>query len=455
MMPFSNTVSICDPDAIWPVVTGEMAKNLSAFGEVARIDTSVGALAQCILVTFFDVRSVQRLLSSKQFHGQAEPFYPESHDCRSLRVNLVAFAEKTDHLLGGFSQFGEVANIQIQNGEAFVEFFDIRSAQKLMAAARGTAVPLVPESGNFAATFGSFCGELQGGFLKDHMRQMTRPASHEEQSQLKPAAVDRNSRAMRAKVASKDFRMYDIDTDKILAGTDSRSTVMVRNIFSGCSRKDFLHFLEKCSLGDRFSFFYMPYKEHGNSPTGLAFINFKSPHDVLLLYTKLQSGMWQECGFGPNAAVKVPQLSFARYQGHQELVNHFSSSAVLHEKDPERRPIFRSEVLEAAEPYNGSAQLQEPMSISDGFFTSFGFDDNQLERPSVGTLVAVRDVLKQFSADSRPDDCISPPGLAAGLSPASCKSADMPVYMRSKLMSEFGREVSPVAVDGMSPEYGA
>jgi len=37
-------------------------------------------------------------------------------------------------------------------------------------------------------------------------------------------------------------------------------------------------------------------------------------------------------------------VSYARCQGHDSLVEHFSLSAVLHEQDPDKRPIFKPEV---------------------------------------------------------------------------------------------------------------
>merc|ERR1719469_270589 len=39
---------------------------------------------------------------------------------------------------------------------------------------------------------------------------------------------------------------------------------------------------------------------------------------------------------------KTPAVSYASCQGHQELVSHFSSSVVIHDQDPDRRPIFKN-----------------------------------------------------------------------------------------------------------------
>ncbi|CAK0794731.1 unnamed protein product [Prorocentrum cordatum] len=95
----------------------------------------------------------------------------------------------------------------------------------------------------------------------------------------------------------------------------------------------------RCTAAD--SFFYMPHK--GGRLTGLAIVNFASPLDVCTLHAALASGLQQDaCGRPP---ANQPAVSYARFQGHEELVRHFRVSAVLQEPDPEKRPIFRPEVL--------------------------------------------------------------------------------------------------------------
>jgi hypothetical protein len=151
---------------------------------------------------------------------------------------------------------------------------------------------------------------------------------------------------VRTKVNTHDFSKYDIDPEKIKAGEDSRTTVMVRNLTGHRARKDFLKFLEKCGLSERYTFFYMPCKEHRNVPAGFAFVNFVEPGDVLQLYVMVKSGVWREVV--GDAQAKSPAVSYGRFQGHDELASHFSSSAVLHEQDPEKRPIFKPHAGKAA-----------------------------------------------------------------------------------------------------------
>lgn len=145
--------------------------------------------------------------------------------------------------------------------------------------------------------------------------------------------------AVHTKVSVWDFAKFDIDLDRIRRGQDPRTTVMVRNLSGVDCRKTFLAFLEHCGLGDRYTFIHMPCKEHRRVLAGFAFINFCSPDDVHVLFQALKRGGLNEY-LGGNSA-KVPSMSYARFQGLEELVKLFSTTAVLHEQDPEKRPLFR------------------------------------------------------------------------------------------------------------------
>ena len=72
-------------------------------------------------------------------------------------------------------------------------------------------------------------------------------------------------RVVRTKNADKGPQKFRIDLDAILRGEDNRTTVMVRHLQGLCARKDFLQFLDKCSLGNRYSFFYMPCKDRSRA----------------------------------------------------------------------------------------------------------------------------------------------------------------------------------------------
>ena len=398
----SNTVCVSDPDGHWPQVQEKSVKDLQEFGEIARLDTSLAVIARCVLVTYFDVRCAQRLMLSSL--GRCEPFPPAAHDIRTVRVDLSAFAEKVDHVRGGFNQFGEVAHISASHGFALVEFYDIRAAQTLLAASQGTAVPWTPEQTTTApallASLGSgnwpLPNSVPQGLMAYQTEMLPEEAADTTDAQTQDADTkgERANKPVRTKVSTKEFQKYDIDPDRIQRGEDSRTTVMIRNLVGISARKDFLMFLEKCGLSDRFTFFYMPCKEHRNVPAGFAFVNFISSIDVHKLVVMVKSGFWRE--FMKEPTVKAPAVSYARFQGHEELVKHFSSSAVLHEQDPEKRPIFRPEAAAKAakEKKLASAKKDEsslkPRATSNAVPHAVGLQNSM--PPGLETFVATTNV---------------------------------------------------------------
>jgi hypothetical protein len=360
----SNTVCISDTSGQWKVVGTKIVQDLSKFGEIARLDASLAGTLGTVLVTYFDVRCAQMVML--HMAPIAEPFQPASHDCRIVSVDLPGFCAKTGHI-GGFDDFGEVAHVNMFAGQVVIEFYDLRSAQALLAAAGDCATP-VP-AGAAAPSAVQF-EEVPAKLLAPPGigRPVAAPTNAGPNGNVgipdtasEQAGDAAKHRVTRTKIANKDFQKFDISPDAILLGEDKRTTVMVRHLQGLCARKDFLLFLDKCSLGNRYSFFYMPCKEHRNIPAGFAFVNFASPHDVHTLYVAIASGLWREaCGSSPT---KSPAVSYARFQGHENLVQHFSLSVVIQEQDPEKRPIFRPEVLDQTTSAQDPTQIRKALRI--------------------------------------------------------------------------------------------
>lgn len=139
---------------------------------------------------------------------------------------------------------------------------------------------------------------------------------------------------------SKDLTKFEIVPDKITSGKDTRTTVMVRNIPKVCTREAFVELLSCCDLAERYSFFYMPFDKRRNIHCGFAFVNFKSPLDVLTLHNTMQTPLWRGLGGGHGGTPTPPALSYARLQGQDQLIKHFSLSAVMYDNDARKRPLF-------------------------------------------------------------------------------------------------------------------
>merc|ERR1719162_2587570 len=363
----SNTVCISDTPGQWVVVGTKTVQDLSEFGEIARLDACLAGTLGTVLVTYFDVRCAQTVML--HMASRAKPFQPASHDCRIVSVELQGFCAKMGHA-GGFQDFGEVAHVNMLDGHAVVEFYDLRSAQALLTAAGDCASP-VP-GGKSAPSSPHSMRDLGVPAQLPAPPGLERPAAAPANTSAKgnggtPESAAEQAgdltkhRVARTKITDRDFQKFDINPDAILRGVDKRTTVMVRHLQGVCARKDFLSFLDRCGLANRYSFFYMPCKEHRNVPAGFAFVNFASPQDVHTLYSAVASGLWRElCG---NSPTKSPAVSYARFQGHEDLVKHFSLSVVLQEQDPEKRPIFRPEVCQAAKQAIQSTSGNGPVKV--------------------------------------------------------------------------------------------
>jgi hypothetical protein len=461
----SNTVSISEPGD-WLNLDEKTVEELSEFGDVARLDISLGTVLRCVLVTFFDVRCAQRLIL--HFGARAESFPPAAHDTRIVSVNMQAFTSKA--LMGGFQQFGEVANISMYRGDAIVEFYDMRSAQFLLAAAGGGAQPWSPDQsstsamgleafmGSLTAGLGANVGAGHGlgamvtgtppgqsplapGLLSKTAQRgaqaqaaspvpsspastaapMPRRSSNLSFSNLSDVTEQQgddiakapSNRPVRTKVTTKDFSKYDIDPEKIQIGEDRRTTVMVRNLTGPRARKDFLQFLERCGLAERYTFFYMPCKEHRNVPAGFAFLNLVSASDVHKLFVMVKSGFWREFLSDPQS--KAPAMSYARFQGHEELSKHFSSSAVLHEQDPEKRPIFRPDAGKhaAQEPSFNGYPSEKASKAHDGATAEVLQGEAALHMALSKGANEIAAILMRKSAEVSAGAPAAPPGIGA------------------------------------------
>mmetsp|Transcript_74985 Transcript_74985/g.223459 ORF Transcript_74985/g.223459 Transcript_74985/m.223459 type:complete len:471 (+) Transcript_74985:100-1512(+) len=358
----------------------------AAFGELARVDMSFAGAMSKILVTFFDVRSAE--LALQTFKGRAKRIPPEAHDFRSVCIASTLFA-KLPESFTGFQSFGDLAGVAISGQEMLIEFYDMRAAQRLMIAVPGSrpqphqaALPsgLGPDLG-----FGS--GEATGNEAAVVPQQSALsgsptaaaapaapPAPNKAASEVKaerlpvaPGAVAQGTAQpvvsangqsggaatrttaagapTREKLAGKDLAKFDIVPERIHAGEDSRTTVMVRNIPRVCSRDDLVDLLRQCGT-DNYGFFYMPFDKRRDIHCGFAFIDFQTPKDVLNLYETLKE--WPRWWPVPPSNSAPPAVSYARLQGQEQLMKHFRVSVVMYDADSKKRPIFYREGVTAS-----------------------------------------------------------------------------------------------------------
>mmetsp|Transcript_151365 Transcript_151365/g.384739 ORF Transcript_151365/g.384739 Transcript_151365/m.384739 type:complete len:507 (+) Transcript_151365:129-1649(+) len=410
----SSTVCVQLPPDQCPGSLQQATALFSRFGDIARVDMTLGSTTGRSLVTFFDIRSAEKLIS--ELKGHAEMFPPAAHDFRAISIASSVFAELPPTFMG-FQTFGEIAGVSISGEDMVVEFYDMRAAQQAtqkvpgcrarrpqaasaeldtaasaVAAATATAQACAEAKGlpspellqSLTESLGRIESELgataaamhsQGispgvvsttaakGYYDPRGLHMSQPNAlangfaptcaqpYRASSTALAAGVPLSTPApnvakggpvsagpgkpVREKVDSKDLTKFDIIPEKVRSGADTRTTVMVRNIPKACTREHFVEILANFGLNDSYTFFYMPFDKRRNVHCGFAFVNFQTPEDILTLHEGLQHSLMRLCS---NST--PPALSYARLQGQEQLMKHFSLSAVMHDSDARKRPVF-------------------------------------------------------------------------------------------------------------------
>merc|ERR1711959_872346 len=80
-------------------------------------------------------------------------------------------------------------------------------------------------------------------------------------------------------------------------------------------------------------FFYLPIDFRNKCNVGDAFMNMKTPEDILPLYAHLNNKKWARFN-----SEKVCVLTYGRIQGFSALTSHFQRVSLRHE-DKRRRPL--------------------------------------------------------------------------------------------------------------------
>lgn len=385
----SATVLIQYPPGAAPQRLEDAAAVMEKFGEIARIDMSLAGTSGEVLATFFDVRHAQKLMV--HFSGMAAPSPASPEDNRTVFLSPSDFAR-----ISSTSGFGEVSSVSTVGNEMVLEFFDLRAAQRATQSLQmlrssecytSAAEGMTPSDGSQeegvgpgepadfmrqADLFGNQSGPMSSDLVADFTQQVliaqsamqAQAAAYFNMADFNMAgpfnfnlAMNSNlglpeglqesrprngkqanaNKPVQERVSSKELQKFEIDPARIESGADHRTTVMLRNMPKSCSREDFLQTLGRCGLRDRITFLYMPFDKRRSLHCGFAFVNFVAAEDILLLIRQMQGKVFSELS---RSAPMPLAVSYARLQGHDQLVSHFSLSAVMYDEDARKRPLF-------------------------------------------------------------------------------------------------------------------
>ncbi|KAG5607853.1 hypothetical protein H5410_029345 [Solanum commersonii] len=140
----------------------------------------------------------------------------------------------------------------------------------------------------------------------------------------------------------------------------NKTTVMIRNIPNQFRREPFMLFVDHyCNVNHwEYDFLYLPMDFRTKNNVGYAFVNFTSGCAASEIRKVLRYFKWNsvETPTGFYSSRKICVVSWARIQGKDQLVKHFSQSKFICDTDEYLPVVF-------SPPRNGSSRLTAPMTI--------------------------------------------------------------------------------------------
>jgi hypothetical protein len=127
---------------------------------------------------------------------------------------------------------------------------------------------------------------------------------------------DNNEKKNKAKKKFKDKieqKLFIINLENIIKGTDERTTVMIRHIPNKYTSQTLLDELNLVCK-NKYDFFYLPIDNDNDCNLGYAFINFINPLHIVHFYHIFKARKWKL--YKSN---KECDLTFAKFQGKSEL----------------------------------------------------------------------------------------------------------------------------------------
>jgi len=122
-----------------------------------------------------------------------------------------------------------------------------------------------------------------------------------------------------------------VDPQKIIAGLDIRTTIMLRNIPNKMTAAELKQIIDRTSFG-RYDFSYLRIDFANQCNVGYAFINFTKPEYIIDFLREHNGRPW-----GLYNSDKIAEVSYATRQGLASLIDLFQNSCVM-EEIPEHRP---------------------------------------------------------------------------------------------------------------------
>ena len=186
--------------------------------------------------------------------------------------------------------------------------------------------------GNYGITGPDRGGSSDGGVgqMMGGVGHQPRPAHHGVNTSVHSSNTKRGSRNNGPNNNQTDFAL---NMQAILSGSETRTTLMIRNIPNKYTQ---VSVLEEINVKHRglYDFFYLPIDFKNRCNVGYAFINFIDATDVAAFFQEFSGSRWKNFN-----SEKICAVTFARIQGKSSMITRFQNSSLL-EKDDEYRPLL-------------------------------------------------------------------------------------------------------------------
>ena len=347
------------------------------YGAVRALDSSGRMLAGCVSVSYFDLR--HSVLAAEGFAGRGPQPCPSHfqvafssvpptaadgialHDSLSLTgLTLVGREE----LLLKLKAFGDLHVVtgpkSFQYGEqCSVEYYDLRDSQKALEnlwsfGVLGEMVSVVPvlsavqQQGVYSqaraqafwmggpADFwvGSTpsVSALTAAYGPPAASALARGwGGHHGKKGTGRGGAHRRGEGRRQHKADPHFA-FDVE-EAATGGKLARTTVMIKNIPNKYSQRMLLQVLE-ATYGGQYDFFYLPIDFKNKANLGYGFVNFKTSEAALAFFREFHKKRWSDFN-----SKKVCEITYARVQGKDALVEHFKNSKFPCD-DPDCLPLI-------------------------------------------------------------------------------------------------------------------
>ena len=126
---------------------------------------------------------------------------------------------------------------------------------------------------------------------------------------------------------------FSVDIERVLSGSDQRTTVMIRNIPNKYTQLAVLEEINTRYKGS-YDFFYLPIDFKNKCNVGYAFINFINHEVIVPFHREFAGRRWNNFN-----SEKVCALTYARIQGKSSMISRFQNSSLM-EKNVAYQPLL-------------------------------------------------------------------------------------------------------------------